>query len=74
MDDRDLIYVKEYHRRLIAASMQEHILREARPARPGLRDYVLLHTGAYLISLGQRLRSASIYEFEQPAELTQEIA
>jgi hypothetical protein len=72
MDDRDLVYVNEYHRRLIAASMQERILRDARPARPGLRDYVLLHMGGYLISLGQRLRSASIYELEQPAELAQE--
>jgi hypothetical protein len=74
MDDRDLFYVGEYHRRLIAISQQEQNLRQAKPARPGVRDYVLLHLGIYLINVGQRLRSASAYTYEKPVDLVQECA
>ncbi len=74
MEDRDLDHVGEYHRRLIAVSQQEHILRDTRPAHPGIRDYILLQAGEQLISLGQRLRSASVYEFEPASELSEDCA
>jgi hypothetical protein len=74
MQDRDFVFVNEHHRRLIEISRLEHTLREARSDRPTLKDYILLHSGEYLISLGQRLRSASIYKYEPPSDLTQECA
>ena len=74
MDDRDFFYVGEYHQRLIAISQQERNLRQANPARPGVRDYVLLHLGSYLINVGQRLRSASTYTHENPVDMVQECA
>jgi hypothetical protein len=72
MEERDLYYVSEYHRQLIATSTLARALREAKPVRPGIRDYILLRVGSYLISLGQRLRSASTYE--KPVELAQDCA
>ena len=74
MEDRDFFLSNEYHRHLIAITHQEHILREARPARPGIKDAVLLRSGEYLISLGQRLRAASIYGFEQSMDLNEDCA
>jgi hypothetical protein len=74
MEDRDLYYVKEYHQRLIATSVQEHRLQAIRLPLPGLRDYLLNRAGSTLIALGQRLQSASLHKFEQPADLTQECA
>jgi len=36
MDDRDLVHVKEYHRRLMDISKQENLLRQGKTASQAL--------------------------------------
>lgn len=72
MQDRELQYVQEYHRRLIENAHMERQLKSLRSARPTWSDHLLLQLGDSLIALGERLKDGR--PCPQTNDLSQECA
>jgi hypothetical protein len=68
--DFDLFLAQEHHRRLMEIAHRQGLLDSLPPARPTLRNYALLRMGNVLVSLGQKLRSASL--ITPPTDLSQD--
>jgi hypothetical protein len=60
----DFYYAVTHHLELIHITQLELAARSATAGGPGLKDRVYLHLGDLLISLGERLRQASMLEHE----------
>ena len=73
MQERDLYLAQQYQREMLQIAEQAQRIRESkRSSRPNLWDYALLRAGDALISLGERIRSAS--DYTKPVEMTEECA
>jgi hypothetical protein len=73
MQERDLYLAQQYQREMLQVAEQVRRIRESRgSSRPNLWDYALLHAGDALISLGEKIRSAS--DYTKSVELTEECA
>ncbi len=62
MIDRDLFLAQQYQREMLEKANQARLIRTYKNgSQPNLWDYALLRAGDALITLGQKLRSASDY-------------
>lgn len=73
MDDRDLVHVKEYHRRLMDISKQENLLRQGKTASHGSGSFGLTRMVRHFLSLGKRIYSPQSGHLEKPVVLDQEL-
>jgi len=52
---------REHHRDMLQKSKEAQLARSAKPSTPKVWDYVALRLGNWLISLGCRLKSQSVF-------------
>ena len=73
MQERDLFLAKQHQREMLHVAEQVQRVRASKgSSRPDLWDYTLLRAGDALISLGNKIRSAS--DYTKPVDLTEECA
>ena len=73
MKENDLYLAQQHQRQMLDIADRSRLARATKGAgRLNLWDYALLHTGEALISLGEKLRSAS--DYTKPVDLSQECA
>ncbi len=73
MNDRDLFLAQQYQRELLEKANQARLIRASRNgSQPNLWDYALLRAGDALISLGEKIRSAS--DYQKLSDLSKECA
>ncbi len=73
MKERDLFLAQLYQREMLEKANQARLIRASRNgSQPNLWGYALLRAGDALISLGEKMRSAS--DYKNVSDLSKECA